>query len=479
MSQPNDQPLSLSNLSRAETRANPYPLYHRLRSEDPVHWDEPMGFWVLTRYADIATALRDARFVKGRGLNAARDRLPELDRHIAEPVFSMFSKQMLFADPPYHTRLRSLVNKAFTPRMVAAMRPKIQRIADELLDAIQDQRRMDVIRDLAYPLPCTVIMEMLGLPAEGRDQFKKWSEDFMAALGVAAKPPEIIDAALKSVSEVTAYMVELREQLVANPRDDLLSALATVVEEDDDLDDDEFLANSVLLLGAGHETTTNLIGNGLLALMRNPEQMKELQEDPSLAPAAVEEILRYDGPVQIVWRYATQDLEIDGRRIGEGQFVNLVIGAANRDPAQFPEPDRLELSRAENKRLSFGLGPHFCIGAALARLEGEIAIETVLRRMPELGLESEELEWQQSPTFRGVNLAAGQLLGLPPPAPSWDSFPPATRPPESPRPGHARPTALALRVSRQHRRRLGSASPRTETPPTFVLRGPSRRRGGW
>ena len=188
---------------------------------------------------------------------------------LAGPVFRMFSKQMLFADPPYHTRLRSLVNKAFTPRMVAAMRSKIQRIADELLDAVQDHRRMDVMRDLAYPLPSTVIMEMLGLPVEERDQFKKWSEDFMAALGVARKPPEIIDAALKSVTEVTAYMVELQEQLVANPRNDLLSALDTVVEVDDELDDYEFLANAVLLLGAGHETTTKLIGNGLLALMRN------------------------------------------------------------------------------------------------------------------------------------------------------------------------------------------------------------------
>lgn len=261
---------------------------------------------------------------------------------------------------------------------------------------------MDVIADLAYPLPVTVILEMLGLPVEERDQFKKWSNDFMAALGVVRYEPEIFERARESMSELTKYICGLRRALARNPRDDLLSKLVTVVEEGDRLSDDELVANTVLLLGAGHETTTNLIGNGLLALMHHPDEMQRLKDDPSLMTAGVEELLRYDNPVQIVWRVAAEDLELGGKRIEKGQFVNLILGAANRDPAYFPEPDRLDLTRDVGRQLGFGLSTHFCVGAPLARLEGEIAINTVLRRMPELRLEGGGLEWQDSPTFRGL-----------------------------------------------------------------------------
>jgi cytochrome P450 len=402
MASQHEQSLSLSNLSRSETRANPYPLYHELRSEDPVHWDEPMGFWVLTRHADLTSALKDKRFVKGRGVEAARGRLLPEGRDVARPVFEAFSRSMLYADPPYHTRLRGLVNKAFTPAMVAGLRPTIQGLTDELLDAGQGKGRMDIIEDLAFPLPCTVILQMLGLPVEGRDLFKKWSDDLFAALGVVRRDAKVFDTARASLSEATRYIRAFRQQRDTRPEEGLLSELCAVVEEGDRLDDDELVSNSIVLLGAGHETTTNLIGNGLLALMRNPDRLQELRENPSLMPAAVEELLRYDNPVQIVWRYAAEDVEIDGRLIREGQFLNLVIGAANRDPAEFADPDRLDFSRDESRHLGFGLGPHFCIGAALARLEGQIALETVLRRLPRLRLESEDLEWQESPTFRGV-----------------------------------------------------------------------------
>jgi hypothetical protein len=361
-----------------------------------------MGFWVLTRYADIGTALRDPRFSKAQGLTAALNRMPAAVRETAKPVYDVFSRQILYADRPYHTHLRGLVNKAFTPRVVERMRPHIQQIVDELLDAVQRSGRMDVIQDLAYPLPVTVILEMLGLPLEERDQFKKWSDDFFATLGIVRQEAHLMKQARQSIAEFADYIYDLRDQYQTQPRDDLLGALFTVEEAGDRLSREEVVANAILLLGAGHETTTNLIGNGLLALMRHPDQMQRLQDDSALITTAIEELLRYDNPVQIVWRMATEDLEIGGKQIGKGQMVNLVIGAANRDPAEFPEPDRLDLSRHPNRHAGFGFGMHFCLGASLARLEGAIGISTVLRRMPALKLQTETLEWQDHPTFRGL-----------------------------------------------------------------------------
>jgi cytochrome P450 len=398
----NGSSLSLSSLQDPETRANPYALYHRIRSKEPVHWDEPLQSWVLTGYSDIVWALRDKRFSKARGIAAASSRLSGTEKESAKPVFDIFSKQMLFADVPYHSRLRGLVSKAFTPRMVTRMEPYIQRIVDDLLDAVQDKGRTDVIADLALQLPCTVIMEMLGLPVEDRQQFKEWSDDFAAALGMVRHKPELYQAAGKSISEATGYICNLRERRLTEPKDDLLSALAAVAEEGERLNNPEMVANTLLLLAVGHETTTMQIGNGLLALMRNRDQMEKLKQDPSLIGPAVEELLRYDSSVQVLWRYAAEDVEVGGKLIREGQFLNLVTGAANRDPAQFPEPDRLDLARADNDHLSFGGGIHFCLGAPLARLQVQIAIQTILRRMPNLKLETEDLEWQESPTFRGV-----------------------------------------------------------------------------
>lgn len=402
MSAETDQSLSLSNLARPEIRANPYSLYERIRLQDPVHWDAPMGFWVLTRYNDVVSVLHDTRFSKAQGLTTALNRLSEFEREEARPVYRVFSDQMLYADASHHARLRGLVNKAFTPRVVERMKPHIQRIVDDLLDAVHATRRMDAIREFAYPLPVTVIMEMLGLPLGEREQFKRWSDDFAATLGVVRRAPGLMDRARQSLSEMHDYICDLHDSLHINPKDDLLSALATVEEQGDMLNHDEMVANVVLLLVAGHETTTNLIGNGLLALLQHPDQMQKLKDAPALLPAAVEEILRYDSAVQIVWRVAGDDVEIGGRQVGKGDLLNLIIGAANRDPAQFPEPDRLDLSRTESRHMAFSLGSHFCLGAPLARLEGEIAFHTVLRRMPELRLQADALEWQENPTFRGV-----------------------------------------------------------------------------
>ncbi|HEX9724034.1 MAG TPA: cytochrome P450 [Vicinamibacteria bacterium] len=399
---PSDRSLSLSNLQDPEVRANPYPLYHRIRSHEPVHWDEPMGFWTLTGYADIVSTLRDKRIRKGQGIAAAKERVPEEAKESAQSVFDTFSKTIVYSDPPSHTRMRGLVNKAFTPRMVMRMESHIKEIVERLLDAVQQKGRMDLIADLAYPLPFTVIMEMLGLPGEDRQRFKKWSDDFAAVLGMVRHRPEKFHAARGSIGEVTEYICGMRQSLVAEPKDDLLSALATAAEAGDRLTNEELVANALMLLAAGHETTTKLISNGLLALMRHPEQMKKLRDEPALMASAIDELLRYDSPVQIVWRYADEDMEIGGKPVQRGKFLNLVIGAANRDPARFSEPDRLDITRADNDHLAFGGGIHFCPGAALARLEGQIAIGAILRRMPNLRLETETLEWQESPTFRGA-----------------------------------------------------------------------------
>ena len=396
------QSLSLSNLLHPEVRANPYPFYAQLRSQDPVHWDEAMGFWVLTRYADVASVYNDSRFSRAQGLTGGFQRLPESEQRIAEPVYHAFSKTMPYADPPYHTRLRGLVNKAFTPRVVEQMRPHIQRIVDDLLEAVQARGQMDVIHDLAYPLPIIVIAEMLGLPAEERQRLKGWSDDLFAVLGTVRHSPDLMERASQSLGEMTDYVVALSEERRAQPKEDLLTALVTVVDQGERLTREELVANVSVLLGAGHETTANLIGNGVLALLRNPDQMQKLRDDPALVSSVVEEIMRYDNPVQIVYRSASEEVEMEGKRIGPRQLVNMVLGAANRDPAQFSEPDRFDVTRDEGRHVGLGLGIHFCLGAPLARLEGQIAFTTLVRRFPQLRLAGDSLEWQEHPTFRGL-----------------------------------------------------------------------------
>jgi len=396
------QSLSLSNLLRPEVRANPYPFYAQLRSQDPVHWDEDMGFWVLTRYADVASAFNDPRFSRAQGLTGWYQRRPESEQAAAEPVYHAYSKMMTYSDPPYHTRLRGLANKAFTPRMVEQMRLHIQQIVEDLLDAVQVRGRMDVIHDLAYPLPIIVIAEMLGLPAEERQRFKEWSDNLFAVFGLVRRSPNLMEKASQSLTEMTDYVTALSQDRRLQPREDLLTALVTVVDEGERLTQAELVANIGLILAAAHETTTNLIGNGMLALLRNPDQMQKLRENPALVTPAVEEMLRYDNPVQIVYRSATEDVKIDGKRIGQGQLVNLILGAANRDPAHFSEPDQFDITRDESRHVGFGLGIHFCLGAPLARLEGQIAFTTLLRRFPQLRLATDTLEWQEHPTFRGL-----------------------------------------------------------------------------
>ena len=420
--------LSLSNLHRDEIRANPYPFYELLRAQDPIHWDEEMGFWVLTRYADIDALYTDQRFSRAQGLMRGFERLSKAEQQIAGPVYHSFSKTVFYADPPYHTHLRGLMNNAFTPRRVEQLRPTIKKMVDDLLDAVQPQGGMDIVHDLAYPLPVMVIAELLGLPASDRARFKKWSDDLFAILGtVRHKSPDLLERAAHSLEEMTDYVRSLSQKRRENPREDLLSALLSVTGEEDvsacphhvatsqtsgelgreqktsaGLTEEELVANINILLSTGHETTTHLIGNGVLALLQHPDQTQKISSQPALLTPAIEEMLRYDNPVQITYRSALQDAEMNGRLIRKGDLVNTVIGSANRDPERFKNPDTFDITRNDGRHLSFGLGIHFCIGASLVRLEAEIAFGAILRRFPGLQLATDRLEWQEHPIFRGL-----------------------------------------------------------------------------
>lgn len=395
------KPAGQSSLFTPETLANPYPIYEYLRTTDPVHRDEADGRWIITRYADVVSVLRNPTASSARG-QALKVWLPPQFRQLA----AMRDKSMINSDAPAHKRLRLLVSKAFTARAIEAMTGKIQNLVDGFLDEVQGHGRMDVIADLAYPLPVTVIAEMLGVPVEDRDRFKHWSDELSFIAGGAGSPAALRVAdyrrVARSMTELTAYLDRIVAERRVHPRNDLLSALAQAEEAGDRLSTDELYANAVLLLVAGNETTTNLIGNGTLALLRHPDQLARLKADPSLLPTAIEELLRYDSPVQFTTRVLTEDETIGGKELKRGEMVLLGLGAANRDPEQFPEPDRLDIGRPDNKHLSFGLGTHFCLGAQLARLEVRIALETLLRRMPGLRLEGAEPEYRAHFNLRGL-----------------------------------------------------------------------------
>ncbi len=382
-------------------RRDPYPIYRRLQSSDPIHRTWAAYGWALSRYDDIVEVLKDPRFSAD-------------DRNFSQ--FERFRRQairegrvdadeertpiMLRCDPPDHTRLRSLVSKAFTPRAVEKLRRRIEEITTELLDRVSRRSGFDLIAELAVPLPVTIIAEMLGIPAEDRATFKRWSDVLVGFLDPqAAAKPEVMRA---TVDEFFAYVSRIAEQRRARPMDDLLSALVLAEEEGDKLSEDELHATVALLLAAGNETTTNLIGNGLLALLRHRDQFERLRADPSLIESAVEELLRFDSPVQLTGRVMLEDFEFHGRAFRKGQNAILLLGAANRDPKVFPEPDRLDLGRTDNRHLSFSHGNHFCLGAQLARLEAQVAVREIVRRFPGMHLASERLEWGNFLFLRGL-----------------------------------------------------------------------------
>jgi cytochrome P450 len=380
---------------------DPYPFYARLRETDPMHVASFGGF-VASRHAEASLVLRDKRF--GRdfvGRSIRRYGLKIMD----EPVFRSMRHWMLQQDPPDHTRLRGLVVKAFTARRVEDMRPRIQAIVDQTLDAIEPRGEMDLIEDFAFRLPVTVICDMLGIPGEHREAFYKSSRDGGRLLDpVPLSPDEIAQANAGNVLS-QAYFQQLFELRRRSPGDDLTTQLLQAEEDGAKLTHEELTANIILLFGAGHETTVNLIGNGLLALHRNPDQLALLKARPELIGNAIEEFLRYDSSVQMTGRAALEDIDdLGGKRIPKGEAVLCMLGSANRDPAVYPDqPEKLDITRPNVKPLSFGGGIHHCLGAQLARIEAEIAISTLLRRLPGLKLDDpDNPEWRPTFVLRGL-----------------------------------------------------------------------------
>ncbi len=383
---------------------NPYPVYSLLRTvrpvlEVPVPDFEGPGAWLLTRHRDVHLALRDPRFSADRLraplIHQNLDRLPPFIRQTAQGL-----RTMLVMDPPDHTRVRKLVNKAFTPKRIGALRGRIEEIVDRQLDDLSKNEPADLIHDLAEPLPAIVIAELLGVPAEDHRQFRQWSTKLIA--GLASPKPEPRIASAEASQRILAYLSDIVAARRREPRDDLISAMIHAQEESDALSDEELLATSNLLLLAGHETTTNLIGNGVLALLREPEELERLRADPGLLPTAIEELLRFDGPVQATVRVALEDIAIDEHVIPKGALVLVNLGAANRDPDVFEDPDRLDVARDPNPHVGFGFATHFCMGAPMARLEAQVAIGALISRFPKLALVDDAPEYRPNPILRGL-----------------------------------------------------------------------------
>jgi cytochrome P450 len=381
--------------------ADPYPFYRRLREAAPV-CKTPQGFWLITRYEDVAFALRDKRFGKDFVGNMTR-RYGGADG-MNEPAIASLARTMLVLDPPDHTRLRGLVNKAFTARRVADMRPRIRKIVDAQLDRVIDKGEMDVMRDLAHRLPVIVICDMLGIPEDHRAPFLAGSNVNGRILEPVPMTREEIDQANRNTQMAGAYFRQLCDLRRREPQDDLTTELVRAEEAGDKLTAEELEANIGLLFGAGHETTTNLIGNGLLALHRQPDQWERLKADPSLIPNAIEELLRYDSSVQLTGRVTNTEVEVGGVKLAESESIIALLGAANRDPAQYPDPDRLDVGREHIRPMSFGGGIHHCLGAQLARLEAELVFAALIERMPNLTLpEKDKPAWRRSFTLRGLS----------------------------------------------------------------------------
>ena len=390
--------LSLSNLLDPQVLANPYPLFHRLRTHDPVHWDPFLHAWVVTRYKDVIDVLH--RYSAQR--TPTPEQLSRMGLAALNPIAQVMVKQMLFLDAPAHTRLRSLAACAFTPGRVEVLRSHIRDITSRLLDAVVPKGQMDVISELAEPLPCIVTAEMLGVPTQDYLQLKAWSQDFAEMLGNFQHNPDRVPKILKTVEDMTAYFRSAMREQRLHPRGGLVSSLMNAEVDGDKLTEEEVIANCIVTMVGGQETTTNLIGNGVLSLLRNPDQLEKLRSDLSLIPLAVEEMLRYESPSQHTARLAPEDTVLGGKRIQKRQAVIAVMAAGNRDPERFPDPDRLDITRSDNRHLAFGWAAHFCFGAALARIEGQTAFELMLRRLPNWKLKPQPLVWRTNLGLRGL-----------------------------------------------------------------------------
>jgi len=389
--------LSLYRLLDPDVLADPYPLYHRLRREDPVHWDPFLHTWVVTRYADVVRVLRDFSAL----CTPTPAQLSAMGLSALNPIAQVMVKQMLFLDAPAHSRIRSLAAAAFTPQRVEVLRGHIREIVRGLLGKVKPRASIDVIADLAVPLPCIVTAEILGVPVEDHHQLKLWSQDFAEMLGNFQHNPDRIPKILKTMEDMTAYFRAAMHGNNLRP-DGLVNSLKNAEIQGDRLTEEEVVANSIVTMVGAQETTTNLIGSGALSLLRHPDQLEKLRVDPSLIPSATEELLRYESPSQHTVRLAPEDTELGGKEIRKRQAVRAVMAAANRDPERFPDPDRLDITRQDNRHVAFGYGAHFCFGAPLARIEGQIALEEMVRWFPHWSLEPGPLVWRTNSGLRGL-----------------------------------------------------------------------------
>jgi cytochrome P450 len=392
-----------------EVIQDPYTVYRRYREEDPVHWGvsanpQLPGAWYIFRYDDVMKVLEDRRF--GRETLNEREDVETTPVPTAYNAFlSLVSNWIVFREPPNHTRLKSLASKAFTPKIVENIRPAIYEIADNLLDKVQNRGELDLVEEFAFPLPTKVVAIMLGADPEDLPLFREWALAMQHASASRLKPPpEVYERANQAAQSFVDYFTPLITERRANPREDLISALVKAADEGDKLSDFEIVATCTHLLTAGHETTINLIAKGALALLYHPEVLKKLRSHPELIPAAIEEFVRYDTPIQMVTRWAYEDVEVGGKLIRRGDSVGVMLGSANRDPAQFNNPDVLDVQRQDNnKHSAYGGGIHYCLGSTLARAEGQIAINVLLNRLPDLRLAQENIEWANNIVFHGPN----------------------------------------------------------------------------
>jgi pimeloyl-[acyl-carrier protein] synthase len=392
-------PMAEAKLIGPELIADPYPIYSLFRKMNPVFRDPEIGAWIVTSYDGVSVGLRDSRF--------SSDRFAQILQLLKFPGFAHLAPARIHSfldrDPPDHTRLRGLVNKAFTPNRIVALEARIQTLVDQLIEAFP-RDHFDMIAALAEPLPLIVIAELLGVPATDREKIKHWSDAIANVFSGSFEIPEVasLSRAAVALSELFDYLAIHIEQRRRDPRDDLLTALVRAEDNQSRLSEDEIYSTILVLLIAGNETTTNLIGNGLYALLRHPEVQQNLWTNPSLLPQAIEEMLRYDPPVQMITRRARGDVELMGTLIPDGEKVYFILGAANRDPAHFPEPDSFLLTRDQCKHISFGVGPHYCLGATLARLEGTVVFRSLIQRYSQVQLVGEPPVYRENFNLRGL-----------------------------------------------------------------------------
>ena len=375
---------------------DPYPLLHRLRANDPVHFSAFLNGWVLTRYADAISYLRDRRFSRVEYLDKMRVKFGD------QPIIELQAGELTFTDPPNHTTLKGLALKALAPGAIAAARPSLEARVDEVLDRFSGAGHMDVIADIAYPLPADAISAMVGVPREDWAMLRGFVDGVVLSRGIVRTPAMMAEGD-RSARQFMEYLRAIVKERRARPQADLMSAMMAAEERGHRLSDDEVVTMAEQLFTAGHGTTRNLIGNAVLALLRNPAEFSKLQKNPQLIESAIEEALRYDSPTQAPNpQVATEDVEIDRRKISSGEVVTVLIGAANRDPAKFPDPDRFNIERADGEHLAFSHGAHYCLGASLARLQAQIAVGAIARRMPKLRLAASQLKWKTMGRFRGL-----------------------------------------------------------------------------